>query len=68
MVLKDPLVETVELIDCVFGYCEAVLIKNRLAWIVDHLSLNVLGEGIVRLSLSKHIHLFSDDLDVVDVL
>lgn len=67
MVLNDKLVKTVELLNSIFSNSETVLIKDRLIFIVDHLSLNILRKREVRFSLCEDVHLLCDDLDVVDV-
>lgn len=68
MVLNDHLIEGVKLLDGILGNYKAVLIKDGLIFVVNHLSLHILGKRIVRLSLSKHIHLVSDNLNILNVL
>ena len=67
MNLENLLVESVELLNRIFRYDEAILVQNRLVWIVDHFSLNVLGKRVIGFSLSKDIHLLGDDLDILNV-
>lgn len=47
VVLKDVLVEAVELLYGVLRDREAVIVEDLLRLVVDHLPLHILGEGVV---------------------
>jgi hypothetical protein len=68
VVFQNLLIKTIKLFNSVLGHDEAVFIENGLLRVVNHLSLHVLGEGVVRFGLGKYIHLLGDDLNVIDVL
>lgn len=68
MVIKDVLIEGVQLFNSILSDSKRIIVKDRLFWVIYHLSLHVLREGVVAFSLGKYVHLLGDDLDVFDVL
>jgi hypothetical protein len=68
MILDYHLIKRVQLLNRVFSYGKAILVKNGLLLVIDHLTLNILCKRVVRLSLCEDIHLIRDYLYVLDVL